>query len=87
MIIEVAHPIISKNCGEKFLEHCDYVVYILKQQQTIFVKFILFFQSKIGSPTALADEQLLKRLEQTAIKFSRRIYVPCGAFWGASKTF
>ena len=26
MIIEVAHPIITENYGEKFLEHADYVV-------------------------------------------------------------
>lgn len=43
--------------------------------------------SKIGSPTALADEKLLKKLENAAAKFKRRVYVPCGAFWGASRFF
>ena len=29
MIIEVSHPIISHNYGEKFLEYADYMVEIL----------------------------------------------------------
>ena len=40
--------------------------------------------NKIGSPTALGDEDLLKRLIQSSRENKRKIFVPCGAFWGAS---
>ena len=38
----------------------------------------------MGSPTAFADQELLNRLINTSLKFNRSIFVPCGAFWGAS---
>ena len=38
--------------------------------------------SKIGSPTALADTDLEKRLNAKAHKFGHGLYVPAGAFWG-----
>ncbi|RNA08158.1 L-aspartate dehydrogenase [Brachionus plicatilis] len=63
LIIEVAHPIITQNYGQIFLEHTDYV---------------------IGSPTALANQEVLDNLISTSLKFKTKIYVPCGAFWGAN---
>ena len=61
----MAHPIVSEQFGEKFLEHADYM---------------------IGSPTALANQDLLDRLDRASIKNKRKIHVlvPCGSFWGAS---
>lgn len=38
----------------------------------------------IGSPTALADQSTLDALVQAAKLYQRNVYVPCGAFWGAS---
>ena len=32
----------------------------------------------------MANKDLLKRLNHSAEKHKRRIYIPCGAFWGAS---
>lgn len=38
----------------------------------------------IGSPTALADENLCDKLLEASLKYQKRILVPCGAFWGAA---
>jgi len=62
LIVEVAHPQITKDYGEFFLSIANYM---------------------IGSPTALADLDLESRLYAAATKYSRALYVPSGAFWGA----
>ncbi|CAL4076173.1 unnamed protein product [Meganyctiphanes norvegica] len=59
LIVEVAHPIISKQYGPLFLSTADYLV---------------------GSPTALADQQVEDSLRSAAINHG--LYVPAGAFWG-----
>lgn len=59
LIVEVAHPIISKQYGALFLNTADYL---------------------IGSPTALADQQVEDSLRSAASK--NGLYVPAGAFWG-----
>ncbi|CAB3403499.1 unnamed protein product [Caenorhabditis bovis] len=38
----------------------------------------------IGSPTCLADQNLLDNITQKADKFKRKVLVPSGAFWGAN---
>lgn len=38
----------------------------------------------IGSPTALANQDLLDRLTAASIKNNRKVLIPCGAFWGAT---
>lgn len=48
------------------------------------VKFLEYADYMIGSPTALGDKDLLTRLVDSSLKNKRKIYVPCGAFWGAS---
>ena len=45
---------------------------------------MLIYLTKVGSPTAFADQTLLDKLVATSQKFKRAIFVPCGAFWGAS---
>ena len=47
-------------------------------------KFLEHADYMIGSPTALANQDLLDRLDRASIKNKRKILVPCGAFWGAS---
>ncbi len=42
------------------------------------------FKFKVGSPTALADQELLDRLREASKLYNKKVYVPCGAFWGAS---
>lgn len=32
----------------------------------------------------MANDELLKKLEKAATLFQRKIFIPCGAFWGAS---
>lgn len=59
IVVEVAHPDVTRQYGEELLCMCDYM---------------------IGSPSALADEDLHKRLTHTASHHS--LYVPSGAFWG-----
>lgn len=43
--------------------------------------FFNFFL-QIGSPTALANQETLNKLEAASKKYNHKIYVPCGAFWG-----
>ncbi|KAE9416639.1 hypothetical protein Angca_006785, partial [Angiostrongylus cantonensis] len=38
----------------------------------------------IGSPTCLADADLLESIRSTALAKKRRVLVPAGAFWGGS---
>jgi len=62
IIIEVAHPKITENYGDKFLKHASYM---------------------IGSPTVLANRSVYESLLEASKLYSHKIYVPCGAFWGA----
>ncbi|XP_055328522.1 aspartate dehydrogenase domain-containing protein-like isoform X2 [Paramacrobiotus metropolitanus] len=62
LIVEVAHPDITKKYGAEFLKHADYM---------------------IGSPTALADEDLEYSLRELANEGKHGLYVPVGALWGA----
>jgi len=48
------------------------------------VKFLEHADYMIGSPTALANQELLEKLLQASVKNSRKLLVPCGAFWGAA---
>ncbi len=48
------------------------------------VKFLEYADYMIGSPTALANQDLLDRLVEASAKNSHKILVPCGAFWGAA---
>ncbi|XP_013416669.1 putative L-aspartate dehydrogenase isoform X2 [Lingula anatina] len=59
LIVEVAHPSISKQYGSKFLQCADYMV---------------------GSPTALADQEVETELRNAAKIHG--LYIPSGAFWG-----
>jgi len=45
-------------------------------------KFLQKADFMIGSPTALADEQLEKKLTSAAHQHDHGLYVPAGAFWG-----
>ena len=47
-------------------------------------KFLEHAHYVIGSPTALANQETLDKLNAASAKFNKKIYVPCGAFWGAS---
>ncbi|OQV22161.1 putative L-aspartate dehydrogenase [Hypsibius exemplaris] len=62
LIIEVAHPSITKTYGMRFLKHADYM---------------------IGSPTALADEDVETGLRELATEGAHGLYIPVGALWGA----
>lgn len=42
----------------------------------------MFSFSKVGSPSALSDDDLNQGLRQVAHKYSRTLYVPSGALWG-----
>lgn len=59
LIVEVAHPSISAQYGQLFLETADYMV---------------------GSPTALADQQVEDSLRKAANIHG--LYIPAGALWG-----
>ena len=59
VIVEVAHPDITKQFGAKFLTIADFM---------------------IGSPTALADEDLESGLKAAASNHG--LYIPSGALWG-----
>ncbi|ESN93832.1 hypothetical protein HELRODRAFT_103179 [Helobdella robusta] len=59
LIVEVAHPDVTRNYGFQILEICDYLM---------------------GSPSALADEQLYEKLSSATTQHS--LYIPSGAFWG-----
>uniref|UniRef100_A0A183U6I9 DUF108 domain-containing protein n=1 Tax=Toxocara canis TaxID=6265 RepID=A0A183U6I9_TOXCA len=38
----------------------------------------------VGSPTALADNVLYEALKKSVNDYNRRLFVPCGAFWGSN---
>ncbi|CAG0925019.1 unnamed protein product [Notodromas monacha] len=38
----------------------------------------------IGSPSVLADESVMRDLESASAQSGAKVYVPCGAFWGAN---
>lgn len=59
LIVEVAHPCITRDYGERFLKHADYM---------------------IGSPTAMADVEIERKLRAAANQ--NGLYVPSGALWG-----
>ncbi|XP_070572511.1 aspartate dehydrogenase domain-containing protein-like [Ptychodera flava] len=59
LIVEVAHPSISAQYGEAFLQYADYMV---------------------GSPTALANQDVEDKLRAAAKNHG--MYIPIGAFWG-----
>lgn len=63
LIVEVAHPSITVEFGESFLDVADYM---------------------IGSPTALANSDVEKRLRWKASSGSYGIYIPSGALWGGA---
>lgn len=68
------------------MEHSDYLVGNFALYLTKLIDFrgrIVIF-NKVGSPTAFADEETLNRLQAVSSKFHRKIFVPCGAFWGAN---
>lgn len=48
-------------------------------------RFLEHADYMIGSPTALGDKDLLTRLINSSLKNKHKIFVPCGAFWGASE--
>lgn len=48
----------------------------------MFVTFITFSSSQVGSPSALSDPDLNQRLRQAAQLHGRTLYVPSGALWG-----
>lgn len=48
-----------------------------------FIIEMIFVLFKIGSPTALADDQVLDKIKQAARKYKRKVFVPSGAFWGS----
>ncbi|KHN78906.1 Putative L-aspartate dehydrogenase [Toxocara canis] len=39
---------------------------------------------QVGSPTALADNVLYEALKKSVNDYNRRLFVPCGAFWGSN---
>ena len=43
---------------------------------------MIMFISQIGSPTALAKDDLEKKLRSKANSGPHGLYVPTGAFWG-----
>ncbi|RWS26372.1 putative L-aspartate dehydrogenase-like isoform X2 [Leptotrombidium deliense] len=60
LIVEVAHPEITKKYGPQFIEYCDYM---------------------IGSPSALADEELEAMLRHSSTV--NGLFIPKGALWGS----
>lgn len=63
LVVEVSHPKIIAEYGERFLKHAN-----------------LF----VGSPTAFADPNVEKKLRAIATQGTHGLYIPSGAFWGAS---
>lgn len=63
LVVEVSHPKIIAEYGERFLKHAN-----------------LF----VGSPTAFADPNIEKKLRAAASQGNHGLYIPSGAFWGAS---
>lgn len=59
LVVEVAHPSITKEFGARILLFADYM---------------------IGSPSALADDELFMNLKQAATHHA--VYIPSGALWG-----
>ncbi|KAM8844010.1 aspartate dehydrogenase domain-containing protein isoform 2-T2 [Spinachia spinachia] len=63
---------------------CDVVVEVCHPQ--IVKEFGSFFLSRshfmVGSPSALSDPDLNQKLQQSARRHSRTLYVPSGALWG-----
>ena len=47
-------------------------------------KFLTKAHYVIGSPTALANQQTLDLIESASKLNGRKVFVPCGAFWGAA---
>jgi aspartate dehydrogenase len=41
------------------------------------------YDIQMGSPTALADDELYKSIESLCMQYKRTVYIPSGAFWGA----
>jgi len=63
IVVEVAHPLITKEFGPLFLQYSDYF---------------------IGSPTALANEEIETLLRSCANNENGHgLYIPVGALWGA----
>lgn len=85
LIIEVAHPSIIAEYGRLFLQTADFMVCTLIYSGTnspsVFCVISLVCV-QIGSPTALADAAVERKLVQEAREGVHGLYVPAGAFWG-----
>ena len=73
IIIEVAHPSIAAEYGALFLQSADFLVSFLSYQHS-------FINYQIGSPTALADDEVMERIKGACT--AHALYVPVGALWG-----
>lgn len=82
LIVEVCHPSIVKQYGEKFLKHCDFMVG--KEESVFKVNKNCIRFCKVGSPTALADEKVEIIMKNTTKENNTRLFIATGAFWGAS---
>ena len=78
IIVEAAHPSITKKFGHKFIQHCDYLV----KMTFLIVEITNHFLNQIGSPSALADSETEHLLKSNSKKFG--IFIPSGALWGAN---
>lgn len=79
LVIEVAHPQVVENFAALILKHADFFVSLLLLDQ------YLLHLIQIGSPTALANKQLYDTIQGLLKTHNERaVYIPSGAFWGAS---
>ena len=76
LIVEVAHPDITKLWGEKFLRSANYLVCGLPDA-------VGEPCGQMGSPTAMADKETEAMVRAVAGEANGHgVYVPAGALWG-----
>ena len=79
LIVEVAHPSVVAEYGVLFLKTADFMVCT---PHTHTHSRTLIHPHQVGSPTALAEAEVEKRVVREAREGEHGLYVPAGAFWG-----
>lgn len=94
-MVEVAHPNIIHESGVQILRHANLMVSLLTPQLILFcVGCILPYgsdlclglpslPSKVGSPSALADQTTEQRLMEASNHWGHTVFVARGALWGS----
>ena len=89
LIVEVAHPSVVAEYGVLFLKTADFMVctphthtHTHEHSLTLTHTHSLTHPHQVGSPTALAEAEVEKRVVREAREGEHGLYIPAGAFWG-----